>query len=81
MNAATRPVHRSGRPCVYTDEMPRTNIYLDQALHDQVKAYQIAISAVCQKALREEITAVELRKAAGAKLNGANTQPKGKASL
>lgn len=45
--------------------MPKINVYLPDDLAEQVKARDLPVSAICQRALREEVTRVEAIKQTG----------------
>lgn len=40
---------------MYIVTVPQVTIYLDKALADQVKAQDVPVSQVCQRALRQEL--------------------------
>lgn len=57
--------------------MPNVTIYLDAELAEQVRVYNVAISATCQKALRRMVRVQQRRLGAqrAAYAHGGNGQP------
>jgi uncharacterized membrane protein (DUF2068 family) len=51
-------IHRGGQPYVYYAHMASANIYLPADLAQAVKAEQVPISEVCQRALQAELARI-----------------------